>query len=525
MTTSFLPGQRSERARTSKTSTAGALSLFLLLSACAAEGDDTATETEGDEAPALEVLGKLAPGAVDPCKSEAELPTDKFYEWTVAQNATLPAANGALVRCQRMNPDSSGYTKYRVLYKTTTLVTNGGVQSELPLVASGQIYVPPVSGAELVSFNTNLNQPILANTHGATGIIAKCGPSRTGSADGLTAMRELKSVVGNAVLTVPDYVGLGVDHGYRVPDAARKTVLGAYAFNQVTHPFVSIESEGRATIDLVRATAAMPGTFTSARSKWLVTGVSQGGHAALATAEVYGRGYGNPGPILKGAIAGAPASEIDNHNMWADEVERAVFAMVTAGTTLEYRDLSSSSLLNEPAITAFAGTTNKECFDSQTGLLNAAIGYAVSPYPSIFLPGKSPFQNPAILPILAKNSPGRVRLPVPVFIGQIVGDPLIRSERTDLMVDRSRVLNKDRVTYCRYDAVVGGSTNLERAYNHDANRRMFPQKKDGVPVDPYTTPACYNSSIDGSVAPTGSDATPSTPVGDITPVAWARGIF
>lgn len=520
--TSFRNSHLTPRSPSAAVSRLGAFSLLLALSACGADSEDS-TEAAAPSSD-LTVLASLAPGATDPCLSETQLTQAAFYRWN-KDTDTLPAQNGALVRCQRLNADSSGYTKYRVLYKTSTLVTNGGVVSELPLVASGQIYVPTLSAADTVKYTPNQDQPVLANTHGAVGVIAQCGPSLSRLVDSLPAMRDLSAVVGPAVLAIPDYIGLGVDHGYRVPDAARKTVLGAYAFDHVTHPFVSIESEGRATIDLVRVTKSLPGTLTSDKSKWLVTGVSQGGHAALATAEVYGRGYGTPGPILRGAIAGAPASELDNWNMWTQEAIDSVFAMVTAGMTLENRDFTASSLMNEPAITAFAGTTNKSCFTTVEALFEWAVGYAVSPYPSIFQTGKSPFQNPTTIAVLQKNSPGRVTLKVPVFIGQLVGDPLIFPARTDIMVDRSRTLNKNTLTFCRYDSVVTGSSAAERAQNHNAYRRMFPQNKsDGTPVDVYTTPACYDSSFAGSVVATGSDPTPNTGI-VITPVAWAKNVF
>ena len=94
------------------------------------------------------------------------------------------------------------------------------------------------------------------------------------------------------IVTCPDYEGLGTPG---------------------PHPYLHAASEGRATIDAVRAArqlAAKLGVRVSAR--WGVAGHSQGGQAALAAAELAGT-YGK-GLSLMASVAVAPAVEIATVN-------------------------------------------------------------------------------------------------------------------------------------------------------------------------------------------------------------------
>src|SRR5690606_14246411 len=109
---------------------------------------------------------------------------------------------------------------------------------------------------------------VLANTHGMTGMIRSpapgaCSPSRQQEnrvdVNVMLSMADQvrqKTGVYPAVV-VPDFVGLGADAGLRVPDSYRVNVLFSRInpYSRITHPYLSLESEGRATIDLVRTAA------------------------------------------------------------------------------------------------------------------------------------------------------------------------------------------------------------------------------------------------------------------------------
>jgi acetyl esterase/lipase len=88
------------------------------------------------------------------------------------------------------------------------------------------------------------------------------------------------------IVVAPDYIGLGSGSG--------------------VHPFLVGEATGRAVLDSVRAARAIKGA--NAGTRFAVWGESQGGHAALWTAQVQRR-YA-PELQLVGAAAAAPPTDL-----------------------------------------------------------------------------------------------------------------------------------------------------------------------------------------------------------------------
>ena len=127
--------------------------------------------------------------------------------------------------------------------------------------------------------------PIVAYTHGTSGYGTGCGGQSLADAE---PNRYITRLVGNGYAVVaPDYVGLGHED------------VGV-------HPYLNTRSESSATIDLVTAAR----TFESSLSKkWAVTGDSQGGQAALATAHRQ-KTYG-PETDFRGAVAIDPESDLE----------------------------------------------------------------------------------------------------------------------------------------------------------------------------------------------------------------------
>src|SRR3954454_3130967 len=116
----------------------------------------------------------------------------------------------------------------------------------------------------------------------------------------------------------PDYIGMGVDAGLRRPqkDLTYKDALGfaVKPFDASSHSYMSLQGEGRATLDAVRAgrslelilaglTAPDRTRSIGTNNTFLVTGPSRGGHAALSTGEVHAAGYA-PELDLRAVIAG-----------------------------------------------------------------------------------------------------------------------------------------------------------------------------------------------------------------------------
>jgi hypothetical protein len=242
----------------------------------------------------------------------------------------------------------------------------------------------------------------------------------------------------------------------------------SHVFSNISHPFVSIASEGRATVDLVRAARTL--ASLEANVKWLAIGQSQGGHAALATAEVVADEYDTEMTLI-GVVAGAPASELDSPHWWADEVQNAVFGMMAASLPLEWRDLRASRYLSDQAMMIVSHVTNRICFNQST-LGEVVFNNFLVP-PAYFFK-RWPWSDAAVLAALRANSPGRRPFDVPVFVGQVRGDPFISHMRTDSFLKNLHDANRALVTYCEYEGPA--ATYLPpalRVQNHNAFGPMF----------------------------------------------------
>ena len=147
-----------------------------------------------------------------------------------------------------------------------------------PVRASGAVFVPPGRGPAG-------GWPIVAYTHGTSGYGTGCGGQSSADAE---ANRYITRLVGNGYAVVaPDYVGLGHDD------------VGV-------HPYLNTRSESSATIDLLTAARTLDSRLSD---RWAVTGDSQGGQAALATAhrqQTYG-----PTTDFRGAVAIDPESDVE----------------------------------------------------------------------------------------------------------------------------------------------------------------------------------------------------------------------
>ncbi|MBF6337730.1 hypothetical protein IU450_17775 [Nocardia abscessus] len=127
-------------------------------------------------------------------------------------------------------------------------------------------------------------RPIVAWEHGTSGLGPACGISTNPRYDAPIVRRLLEQ--GYAVVA-PDYVGLG---------AGAATV----------HPYLHSRTEATATVDLVRAARHVEPALGR---RWAVTGVSQGGHAALNTGEI--ADHYAPELEFRGTAALAPPSNIE----------------------------------------------------------------------------------------------------------------------------------------------------------------------------------------------------------------------
>ncbi|WP_327145502.1 lipase family protein [Nocardia sp. NBC_01327] len=155
-----------------------------------------------------------------------------------------------------------------------------------PKQASGALFVPAGPAPEN-------GWPIVAFDHGTTGLGMGCGGKSDPStapydhfiADEDTIMRSLVSQ-GYAVVA-PDYLGLGL-------------------YDTGPHPYLELQSEATATIDMVRAARAARPELSGT---WAVLGLSQGGQAALATSHL--QAIYSPDLDFRGTVAIDPESDVE----------------------------------------------------------------------------------------------------------------------------------------------------------------------------------------------------------------------
>lgn len=180
------------------------------------------------------------------------------------------AAPGELIATQRFPVEwGDGYI---VTYRTEG---SDGAST----LARGLLMLPdgpaPAGGWPMISFD-----------HGASGLGPTCGASSSATLPVDVPYFRRLNALGYAVVST-DYLGLS-------------------PVTDQVHPYLNSRTEATATIDIVRAAREFTDTVSNS---WAVFGVSQGGHAALATARLAPT-YA-PELDFRGAAALAPGSQLE----------------------------------------------------------------------------------------------------------------------------------------------------------------------------------------------------------------------
>jgi pimeloyl-ACP methyl ester carboxylesterase len=178
--------------------------------------------------------------------------------------------------------------------------------------------------------------PVVSWGHGTSGIGDACAPSKV---DGAYYGEALATMLrrGYAVVAT-DYPGLGTPG---------------------VHPYLVARSEARALVDAVRAARRVAPRVSR---RWVAIGHSQGGQAALASAEIAGR-YGH-GLDLRATVAFAPAP---NMAAYAGDIasnlpfEQAYYTMMLVGLRTQHRSLRWSDYLDRRA-RALLHQVRQQCF-------------------------------------------------------------------------------------------------------------------------------------------------------------------
>ena len=251
-------------------------------------------------------------GDDDAQRSSATTAASEATDTTSVQSSTTEAAPidaGEVLEAERVDDPGPAAEAWRVRYRSVSVEGR-------PVEVSGMVArpaAPPPAGG----------YPVLAWAHGTTGVADDCAPSRWGSAILTTVQPFLDA---GFVVAATDYEGLGTPG---------------------VHPYLVSVSEGRSVLDSVRAARHV---IDGTSQQVVVMGHSQGGHAALATAEI--ADDWSPELELAGTISIAPAGDlVDIVPIGLLHADAFGFgALVVAGWSDAYSDLDATDVLTDAGL-------------------------------------------------------------------------------------------------------------------------------------------------------------------------------
>ena len=261
----------------------------------------------------------LAGKAID---AERALPITPFYETAGLERSAKP---GTLVR-EELAIDFAlppGITATRILYHTRTASNENTFASGVVLVPYGQ---PPKDG-----------WPVLAWSHGTSGIARRCAPSLMKSLfynwEGL-----YEYVLLGYAIVATDYAGLGTEG---------------------RHAYLDMISNGTDVINSIPAAhAAVP----NLSKRWLAIGHSQGGLSSLGVAQLQGK---IKDPHFLGTVGLAGASDLQegieavvNARL---PVLNGLLAFWVYGAKTLYPELDLKEILTNKALTLYNTSVEDGC--------------------------------------------------------------------------------------------------------------------------------------------------------------------
>lgn len=239
---------------------------------------------------------------------------------------------------------------------------------------------------------------VIAWTHGLIGISKRCAPSLGNT--NFTLIPALDDVVRRGYTVVaPDYPGLGSD---------------------MVHPVLVGTSEGKSTLDAVRAARGIP--EAEAGSRFAVWGESQGGHAALWTGQLWSS-YA-PDLQLVGIAAIVPPTDLHrNFKEGSDARVRALLTAYTATSWSRYYGASMSILGPRSVQNVMTRLADNNCvnFDAKPKL-GTIIGIVIAQRAirNLDLGTKQPWGR-----LMRENSPSAAAIKVPALIATGTGDTIV----------------------------------------------------------------------------------------------------
>jgi pimeloyl-ACP methyl ester carboxylesterase len=264
------------------------------------------------------------------------------------------------------------------------------------IVVSGAVLTPRPD--ILQSHPENASRTV-AWAHGTMGLADQCAPSQTDHLD-LPDFDDYSATVASYLsqgwtVTATDYPGLGTPG---------------------LHPYLVGNSEGRSIIDSVRAARKLNPALSD---KWVVSGHSQGGQAAIFAGEL-ADSYGS-GLHLRGTVALAPGSNLDLITQGlAGTPLQGYLVMAIYGLSAVDPTVHPDEILAQPALDR-ASALETGCF----GEIQAA--FAELTADELLVGGHL---SDALIAKFAESNPGLVAGSAPVLIVQGLNDDTIPADLT-----------------------------------------------------------------------------------------------
>jgi dienelactone hydrolase len=324
-----------------------------------------------------------------------------------------PKGHGKLIWSRRIKPatPAAGIKSTRLL-----LYTSKTAQGKRTAV-SGYLSVPkgraPKGG-----------WPVITWAHGTTGIADVCAPTRSITSGPPESFVTDWVARGYAVVAT-DYQGLGTPG---------------------RHQYLVGKSEGRSVLDVIRAARQLD---RSLGRRFIVTGVSQGGQAALFSSSL--AGSWTPDLRLRGTISYAPGSHLAEQAallplLTSPSPLSAVAALIFSGATVASPDLKPQAILSDPALALFP-QVNRICLP-QLSLGDSFGGLA----PSTLI--REGADTTGLTRVLKSMNPA-VKIKGPVLLAQGTADTTAIPMYTDALKGELDAKG-DEVTYRKYEGVDHG---------------------------------------------------------------------
>ncbi len=301
----------------------------------------------------------------------------------LAPTAASAQQAGALIAADPVVDTPAGMQAWRVRYWTSD--ATGKPREVTGMVVAPREAIPAQARA------------VLAWTHGTWGVASRCAPSL--SKDFWSVTAGLGAVRNGYVVVAPDYPGLG---------------------SAGMHPFLIGEDTARSVIDGVRAARSIPGA--AAGNRYAVWGVSQGGHAALWTAQT-SRKYA-PDLTLVGAAAAAPPTELaTNLRATSNRALKSFFTAYIGRSWSAHYGAPLSSLGNRQTQGIITRLADNNCISlNMKPKLGMVLGISVlnARLKTVDIGRIEPWAG-----LARRNSPTTANIGVPLLIAQNAKDDLV----------------------------------------------------------------------------------------------------